>query len=43
LFLDNKYYLCGNIRVKEYLSIKDENDKKGIKEYLDPFGSDWIN
>ena len=23
MFPNNKYYLCGNIRVKEYLSIKD--------------------
>lgn len=36
----SKLYL---LNFKEYLSIKDENDKKGIKEYLDPFGSEWIN
>jgi hypothetical protein len=53
LFPDNKYYLCGNIRVKEYLSIKDTMDfLKLIQEgrvddfkakYSQKFGTDNIN
>jgi hypothetical protein len=53
LFPDNKYYLCGNIRVKEYLSIKDIMDfLKLIQEgrvddfkakYSQKFGTDNAN
>jgi len=53
LFPDNKYYLCGNIRVKEYLSIKDIMDfLKLIQEgrvddfkakYSQKFGTDNVN
>jgi hypothetical protein len=53
LFPDNKYYLCGNIRVKEYLSIKDTMDfLKLIQEgrvddfkakYSQKFGTENVN
>jgi hypothetical protein len=53
LFPDNKYYLCGNIRLKEYLSIKDIMDfLKLIQEgrvddfkakYSQKFGTENVN